>query len=347
MVSELLTAETACTRNPVIALDRARQLTGLDLISARETATGSGPSYHDLEEDSESPSHKSARDEGIRYFSSIGYYVFPEGVGVRGTYTFADFLAIRDCRIVFVEVLSDTNIKAKTLEKKAQLQAHGELCFILFSGTKRSEEAILKAAKRAIESWADVLYCHLDGYAGNSIGYSYRASVAYDSTRSRGIRVAVATEAMGKKKFLVSVKFLTHIYRNPPDTSISYHVLPTSYCYEESFLEIFQEFAQKLGGRVKFTRHRSKTPFRAMRRSAGLKMVDSDGREIACLKSEYRGPAVEEQYDWTYHPSSRDLPPDHIYGVFVIQKSLPDGLINLVKTMEEYGLTLTGDLNGT
>jgi len=30
------------------------------------------------------------------YLSAIGYDIFPEGVGIKGTYTLADFLAIRD-----------------------------------------------------------------------------------------------------------------------------------------------------------------------------------------------------------------------------------------------------------
>lgn len=340
MASKLPTAATSDLRNPIITLHRARQLTGLDLVSARETATGQGSSFHQIEEESESPSHKSARNEGICYFSSIGYHVFPEGIGVRGTYTFADFLAIQDNRVVFVEVLSDANIKPETLEKKAQLQKHGELCFILFSGTKRSNEASLTTAKRTIESWADVLYCRLNGYGGNRIDRSHRASVAYKTTRNRGIRITVTSEPIGKKKLAVSVKFLTHLYRNPFNTTISYFVPPPSYCYEEVFLEIFKQFARMSRGKIKFTSgQQHKTAFRAMRRNAGLKMVDSEGREIARLKSEYRGPKVKEPYDWTYHPSSRDLPPEHIFGVFVIQNSLPDGLHNLLEAIEEYGLT--------
>jgi hypothetical protein len=332
------------TRDTLITLEHARRATGLDLVSARETPTDDGFSYHDIEEESESPSHKSARDKGIGYFRSIGYHIFPEGVGVRGTYTFADFLAVRENRAVFVEVLSDTNIKTETLQKKAQLQGHGELCFILFSGTKRSDESNLLTIKRAIESWADVLYCRLDGYGGNSIDHTYRASVAYDTTRNRGIRVAIADEPIGKKKLAVSVKFLTHLYRNPMNTLLSHAVLPLSYCYEEIFLDIFKQFARLSGGRIKFTpRHRHVTAFRAMRRKSGLKMMDADGREVARLMSEYRGPPIEEQYMWTYHPSSRDLPPEHIYGVFVLDNSLPECSPNLLTAIRGYGLKLDND----
>jgi hypothetical protein len=71
-----------------------------------------------MEELSESKSHRSAREEGIDFFCSAGYRIFPEGIGVRGTYTLADFLAVRGNRTVFVEVLSDTNVNPETLQKK-------------------------------------------------------------------------------------------------------------------------------------------------------------------------------------------------------------------------------------
>lgn len=327
-------------RYPVITLARARELTGLDLISARKIDSDQGQSYHQMEEESESKSHQSAREEGIGFFCSVGYQVYPEGVGVRGIYTLADFLAVRKNRTVFVEVLSDTNVKAETLQRKAQLQQHGELCFILFSGTKRSNEPHLVVAKRATESWADVLYCRLDGYNGNSIEQTYKATVAYDTTRQNGIRVALAFERSGRK-LAVSAKFLTHLYRNPYNTPISYPVLPLSYCYEEIFLEVFQKLARRMGGKIKFTSSRRHvTAFRAMRRKSGLKMIDAGGHVTACLKSEYRGAPIEEVSMWTYRPSSRDLPPDDIFGVFVLARTGPDGLRNLVTTMEEYGLTL-------
>ena len=77
-----------------------------------------------------------------------------------------------------------------------------------------------------------------------------------------------------------------------------------------------------------------------MRRKSGLKMIDAARHATASLKSEYRGPSVEDDYMWTYHPSSRDLPPEHIFGVFTLERTIPDGLRILLKVMAEYGLTL-------
>src|SRR5258708_7685426 len=171
-----------------VTIAKARKLTNLDLVSARDISSSDGQSYHKMEQESESRSHESVKREGMDYFCSIGYQVFPEGIGIKNTYTLADFLALRANRAVFVEVLSDANIKDDTLRKKSRLQKQGELCFILFSGTRRSDEPQLLAAKHRIESWADVLYCNLDGYRGDRIRYAYNSTVAYDTTREQCIK---------------------------------------------------------------------------------------------------------------------------------------------------------------
>ncbi len=330
-------------QNPVLSLAQARALTGLDLVSARETNSDGGQSYHQMEEESESKSHQSAREEGIDFFCSIGYQVFPEGIGLYGTYTLADFLAIRGNRTVFVEVLSDTNVRAEVLQRKAQLQQHGELCFILFSGTKSSNESNLVTTKHSIESWADVLYCRLNGYSGNRIEQTYKATVVYDTIRKDGIKIALAFASSGRK-LTVSAQFLTHLYQNStalPRACPAYPVSPLSYCYEQIFLEIFQELQSRTGSKIRSTsRHPQLTDFRAMRRRSGPKMFDPSGHVTARLKSEYRGAPVEEDYMWTYHPAFRDLPPDDCFGIFVLERTVSDGLHNLMRTMEEYGMVL-------
>jgi len=127
------------TRFPALTLTlaQARDVTGLDLVAATEVHGDQGKSYNEMEQESESKSHDSAREEAIRFFASLGYRLFPEGVGIRGIYTLADFVATKPNRSIFVEVLSDTNVRLETLKRKAQLQQYGEVCFVLFSGTKR------------------------------------------------------------------------------------------------------------------------------------------------------------------------------------------------------------------
>ncbi len=327
---------------PTITLAQAKNLTGLDLVSAREVRSDLGLTYHNMEEESESKSHASARMEGINYFCSIGYQVFPEGVGIKGTYTLADFLAVRANRTVFVEVLSDTNITEEALQRKSQLQNHGELCFIVFSGTKRSDEEGLLAAKRAIEQWADVLYCRIDGYSGIRIRHTSSSTIAYDTTRERGIRIALSFDKSGRK-LEVRAKFLTHLYRNPCNTPISYCVLPISYCYEEIFLTLFEQFSRSTEWRIKRRSRKKDVAIRTIRRKSGLSLVGNDGRVAARIRSEYRGDPVEKPYMWTFHPSSMDLPLDEFYGVFTLEKTGPEGLRLLLRIVKEYGLTVECD----
>ena len=326
--------------DPILSLARAKELTGLDLVSGREISADCGQSYQQMEDESESKSHRSAREEGIDFFCSVGYQIFPEGVGICGTYTLADFLAVRGNRTVFVEVLSDANIHSETLQRKAQFQQHGELCFILFSGTKESNEPSLVAAKRLIESWADVLYCHLNGYIGNRIEENHRVSVIYETTRRNGIKLALSFARSGRR-VAISAKLATPFYGNStmmPRAYPAYSTGSLSYCQERIFLGIFHEFQRQMGGTIKTTScHPLDTAIRAMRRKSGLKMIAPDGRVMACLKSDYRGAAVKEEYMWTYYPASRDLPPNDIFGVFLLERTGPDGLHNLINSMEACG----------
>lgn len=326
--------------DPILSLAQARELTNLDLISGREISPNDKHSYHQMEELSESRSHRSACEEGIDFFCSVGYRIFPEGIGVRGTYTLADFLAVRGNRTVFVEVLSDSNVRPETLQKKAQLQQHGELCFILFSGTKESNEPRLVAAKRLIETWSDVLYCRLNGYTGNRIEQSHKVSIIYDTTRHDGIKLSLSF-ARPRRRLVVSAKLTTPLYGNStamPQAWPAYLTGSLSYCHERMFLEIYQEFGRRASGVMRTTsRHPLDTAIRAMRRKSGLKMIASDGRAIACLKSEYCGIRVEEPYMWTHHPSSRDLPQGKIFCSFALERTDPCGLDSLVESIKVCG----------
>jgi hypothetical protein len=103
-------------------------------------------------------------------------------------------------------------------------------------------------------------------------------------------------------------------------------------------LEIFQEFGRRAGGTIRTTsRHPLDTAIRAMRRSSGLKMIAPDEHAMACLRSEYCGTPMEEDYMWTYHPPSRDLPPDSVFGSFVLARTGPNGLDNLIESIEACG----------
>jgi hypothetical protein len=338
-----------CKTPSIITLADARARTNLELVSAKEINSEAGASYYELEEKSQSNSHRSAREHGVAYFSAIGFDIFPEGVGVRGVYTLADFLAIRDSRTIFVEVLSDANILEETIGRKCQLQVHGEVCFIVFSGTKRSDEANLRQRKRALESRADVVYCRLDGYGGNSgIDQPFTASIAYDTTRSRGIRVEVSFERAGRA-ITASLRFLTHLYQVTLDRQT---YLPTSIRnhYEQIFLTVFTGLSHRLGHNIPRASYYdtaftgNDTPaYRAMRKKSGLRMNDSKARAVARLRSEYRGsasPHIERELN---DPFSSRYSADDIVGVVEFDKPSAKALRGLITVIEEHGLKVEFD----
>lgn len=330
---------------PVIDLDEAKRLTGLSLASAKDIVSETGLTYHELEEQSESKSHDTARQEAIRFFCSIGYRVYPSGIGVLGEYTLADFLAVRDNRVVFVEVLSDSNIKPETLDRKAKLQSYGELCFVFYCGNKIADETGLKALKYEVHSWADVLYCQIHAWSGNHIRSANKASVSYDTTRDKGIVVEATFERTGRK-LQVCFRFQTHLYTKPTETPISYPVLPRSYCYEEIFLDIFKEIARKTGRSIKLASRKKDAEIKAMRRKSGLKMLGADERIAITLKSEYRGSEeIEESYSSKRFPSTRDLPVNDFYCIATLEKTGMLGLEALFDAVKEYGLTIDYETN--
>ena len=64
---------------------------------------------------------------------------------------------------------------------------------------------------------------------------------------------------------------------------------------------------------------------------------------MARMRSEYRGDPIERPYAWTHYPPSMDLPPDDFYGVFILEKTGPDGLTVLLRVFQDFGLTVKCD----
>ena len=310
----------------MVTLAEARARTNLDLVSAKEITSERGISYHEMEEASESRSHRSAREDGIMYFSAIGYDIYPGGIGVRGTYALADFLAIRNNRTVFVEVLADANFKEETIIKKCRLQDHGDLCFILFSGTKRTDHDGILQTKRALQSRADVIFYRLDGYGGNSIEDRLTATIAYDTTRGRGIQVAISFARSGRT-VIAAIKFLTHLYQVTLDRH-TYFPTPIYHHYEQIFSDIFGKLSYRLGHSIS----------RVVRKNSGRRMNDIKGRAVARFKTEYRGPADKYIDHELNNPFSSEISPDDIFGVITFER--PTGFLfrELINVIEQYGL---------
>jgi hypothetical protein len=90
-------------------------------------------------------------------------------------------------------------------------------------------------------------------------------SVAYDTTRSRGVRVSMRVEDIAKFKRKYAFQFVTHRYENPFNVELESIVFPLSYEYEIVFLEVINSLAKRLSAELTVS-HRNfpKTGYRAM-----------------------------------------------------------------------------------
>lgn len=122
--------------NSYLTIKELRERAGIKFVSSDDVLKiPTGKSYKTLENENESKTHDYMRNYGIEYFKRLDYQIYPEGIGIEGIYTFVDFLAFKDDRIVFVECLMDNNITDETICRKSQLSAFGELCFVVVGGS--------------------------------------------------------------------------------------------------------------------------------------------------------------------------------------------------------------------
>jgi len=112
-----------------------------------------------MERATESPTHARLRELAIEVFEIYGYQVYPSGIGVRDTFAMADFLAVRDHRTIFVEVLTDAKATPNDLRQKQQLAQHGELAFV-FIGNLKNRKTVALAVQAEAAQTHDVLLGH-------------------------------------------------------------------------------------------------------------------------------------------------------------------------------------------
>ena len=88
--------------------------------------------YDELQDRTQSSLHSEMVDSSVEYFLLQNYNVYKGGVGIEGMYTFADFVAEKDGRLVFGECLTGTSLKKEdTLNKKMQLASYGKIFFTI------------------------------------------------------------------------------------------------------------------------------------------------------------------------------------------------------------------------
>lgn len=88
--------------------------------------------YNELQDRTQSSLHAEMLDSSVDYFLLKNYNVYKGGVGVKGIYTFADFVAEKHDKLIFGECLTGTSLKkADTLNKKLQLAQYGKMFFVI------------------------------------------------------------------------------------------------------------------------------------------------------------------------------------------------------------------------
>jgi|GEM_PF-6590431 len=139
---ELLTDITAIIRKTGVNLIRARDVKTRQLYpekfwgyvkpSPSKKVKMKPVDYDELQDRTQSSLHTEMLNDSVDYFLLQNYNVYKGGVGVEGIYTFADFVAEKDGKLIFGECLTGTSLnKADTLNKKLQLAQYGKMFFVI------------------------------------------------------------------------------------------------------------------------------------------------------------------------------------------------------------------------
>ena len=88
--------------------------------------------YDELQDRTQSSLHAEMLESSVDFFLIRNYNVYRGGVGIEGVYTFADFVAEKEGKLVFGECLTGTILKKpKTLNTKMQLAQYGKMFFVI------------------------------------------------------------------------------------------------------------------------------------------------------------------------------------------------------------------------
>jgi hypothetical protein len=125
------------------------------------------------------------------------------------------------------------------------------------------------------------------------------------------------------------------------NTPISYGVLPLSYRYELIWMSVFKNIESITKRQISYRSKEKDSVIRSIRSKSGLIMRGKGGKIALRLRSRYLGnEEIEEQGMWSHHPSSRDLPAEHFYGVFVAEATGAEVIDDLTKAFDIEGIRL-------
>jgi len=325
------------SESPIISLTEARAITGLDLVSGINIPFGDS-NYAHAETATESPVHRKAKEEGISFFTSFGYFVCPEAVGVVGAYTLADFLALRDGRTVFVEVLSDLNLSEETRAKKEQFLRYGELCYICMTGSKLADSDAAQRIKNQLATRFDVLTYNVNPYYGIGLEFSKNLSVLWSTTKAQGISGEYSIKR-GRKKTVVELHITTRMYQNPFGRTISYMNSPESHVHEQFYFDCIERLAEKYGCTWNRRPSVREMHYRAMRRKSGLIALSENAKLLSLCVEDRREGGAPETHEHPRFPGTRDAPTERFFGVFTLSR--PDLEPELLAAVKDSGILVT------
>ncbi|GBE56945.1 hypothetical protein BMS3Bbin16_01159 [archaeon BMS3Bbin16] len=205
-----------------ISIKELQEKTGIKFVSSGDVIkTPTKKSYKTLEIESESETHTYMKKLGIEYFDRLDYKIYPEGIGVKGVFTFADFLAYKEGRIVFVECLMDNNINVETIMRKSQLSEFGEMCFVIVGGSGYSDPWVndcheISSNMIEISTRTDILL-YFYGHFKNDFEKKVSSltpfpKVSFDIKRDESLRVKILFK-IKRKTCDISLFFIIKPYR--------------------------------------------------------------------------------------------------------------------------------------
>ncbi len=111
----------------------------IEFVNGNELPYNEHHSYSEIEKQTESETHKKMRENSKNYFICAGFDICDQAIGVMNNYTLADFVAVKQDTIIFVECLTEDCTKQEIIDRKMNLLKYGQLCFVFIGGSGYSD----------------------------------------------------------------------------------------------------------------------------------------------------------------------------------------------------------------
>ena len=88
----------------------------IEFVNGNELPYNEHHSYSEIEKQTESETHKKMRENSKNYFICAGFDICDQAIGVMNNYTLADFVAVKQDTIIFVECLTEDCTKQEIID---------------------------------------------------------------------------------------------------------------------------------------------------------------------------------------------------------------------------------------